>query len=75
MAEHNLLGKKGEELALQYLKENGYLIKEKNWRFGKDEIDIIAFLRIIWLLLKLKPEVLDFLENPNLRLQKPNNDS
>jgi putative endonuclease len=42
MAEHNELGKLGEEIALGHLREKGYLIKETNWRFGKDEIDIIA---------------------------------
>ncbi|GAB1403454.1 MAG: YraN family protein [Lentimicrobiaceae bacterium] len=42
MAEHNDLGKLGEEIAVSYLRENGYQIKETNWRFGKDEIDIIA---------------------------------
>ncbi len=42
MAEHNDLGKKGEELALQYLRKNNYQIRKTNWRFGKNEIDIIA---------------------------------
>lgn len=42
MAEHNDLGNKGEEVALQYLIDNGYTILETNWRFGKEEIDIIA---------------------------------
>ena len=42
MADHNELGKEGEELALKYLEKEGYLIKVRNWRFGKSEIDIIA---------------------------------
>ncbi|HOI87690.1 MAG TPA: YraN family protein [Lentimicrobium sp.] len=42
MAEHNDLGKLGEELAQKHLRENGYTIRETNWRYGKDEIDIIA---------------------------------
>jgi len=42
MAEHNDLGEKGEELARNYLIKNNYKIREKNWRFGKNEIDIIA---------------------------------
>ncbi|MGE5383794.1 MAG: YraN family protein [Omnitrophica WOR_2 bacterium] len=42
MAEHNDLGNKGEELALDYLVDKGYKILETNWRFGKEEIDIIA---------------------------------
>ena len=42
MADHNILGKKGEELALRYLKDNGYKILETNWRFKHKEVDIIA---------------------------------
>ena len=42
MAEHNELGKKGEELAVEYLLQNEYKILERNWVFQKAEIDIIA---------------------------------
>ena len=42
MAEHNELGKLGEELAVAFLEENGYEILEVNWFFDKAEIDIIA---------------------------------
>lgn len=42
MAEHNELGKLGEELAVKYLQKNGYEILETNWVFQKAEIDIIA---------------------------------
>lgn len=42
MAEHNELGKLGEELAVEYLKKNGYTILNTNWTFQKAEIDIIA---------------------------------
>jgi putative endonuclease len=36
------LGKNGEELALRFLKNKGYKEIEKNYRFGKGEIDIIC---------------------------------
>ncbi|MBT8280461.1 MAG: YraN family protein [Muriicola sp.] len=36
------LGRRGEDMAVQWLKNKGYNIKEKNFRFGKAEIDIIA---------------------------------
>ncbi len=36
------LGKKGEEIAANFLKEKGFVILHQNWRFGSDEIDIIA---------------------------------
>ncbi|MDO6674345.1 YraN family protein [Tenacibaculum sp. 1_MG-2023] len=42
MAEHNELGKKGEQLAIDYLVKKGYTIVEKNYRFQKAEVDIIA---------------------------------
>lgn len=42
MAEHNELGKLGEELAVEFLQKNGYAILETNWTFQKAEIDIIA---------------------------------
>lgn len=43
MAEHNELGKKGEDLATQFLLKKGYQILENNYRFLKAEVDIIAF--------------------------------
>ena len=42
MAEHNELGKLGEELATEYLLKNGYAILGTNWVFQKAEIDILA---------------------------------
>ena len=42
MAIHNELGKKGEQLAVDYLLEKGYKIIEKNYRYLKAEVDIIA---------------------------------
>ena len=42
MAEHNDLGKLGEELAVEFLVKKGYSIIETNWTFQKAEIDIIA---------------------------------
>ena len=42
MAEHNELGKKGEQLAIDFLIEKEYKIHEKNYRYLKAEVDIIA---------------------------------
>ena len=42
MAEHYELGKEGEEIAVDYLVGKGYDILERNWRYLKAEIDIIA---------------------------------
>jgi putative endonuclease len=35
MAEHNELGKLGEDLAVEFLEKEGYEILEKNWTFQK----------------------------------------
>ena len=37
-----ILGARGEEMAIDYLKKEGYEIQETNWRYRKTEIDIIA---------------------------------
>jgi len=42
MAENHDLGIKGEELAFEHCLNLGYELLEKNWRFRKMEIDLIA---------------------------------
>lgn len=42
MATHNILGKAGEDAAVDYLKHNGYVIRDRNWRKNHLELDIIA---------------------------------
>ena len=42
MSEHTNVGKQGEEIVANYLVNKGYSIVERNWRYGKKEIDIIA---------------------------------
>ncbi|TRO67208.1 YraN family protein [Christiangramia sabulilitoris] len=42
MADHNVLGRKGEELAVEYLVLKEFEILERNYRYQKAEIDIIA---------------------------------
>jgi putative endonuclease len=42
MKDNNELGKRGEEIAVAHLEGKGYRILERNWRWGKQEIDIIA---------------------------------
>ena len=36
------IGKKGEVLAAEFLQELGFIILERNWRYKKAEVDIIA---------------------------------
>jgi putative endonuclease len=36
------VGAQGERAAVQYLKNRNFIILERNWRFGRGELDIIA---------------------------------
>lgn len=36
------LGRKGEEISIDYLRKKGYEILKRNYRFGHKEIDIVA---------------------------------
>jgi putative endonuclease len=42
MGKHNEFGKEGEQIATDFLIEKGYVVKRKNYRYLKSEIDIIA---------------------------------
>lgn len=42
MAQHNETGKQGEEEAVRYLREKGYEIMTRNYRYQHAEIDLIA---------------------------------
>ncbi|MCF2875974.1 MULTISPECIES: YraN family protein [unclassified Tenacibaculum] len=64
MAEHNELGKKGEELAIEYLQEKGYVILEKNYRFQKAEIDIIAKKAEVLIVVEVKTRSTGYFGNP-----------
>jgi len=60
MAEHNELGKIGEDLARNYIVKKGYLIRECNWRFGKNEIDIIAETEGFLVIIEVKTRSSEF---------------
>ncbi len=64
MAEHNELGKLGEQLAVDFLIKKGYIIKEKNWRFQKAEVDIIAQKENILAIIEVKTRATDYFGNP-----------
>jgi putative endonuclease len=54
MAQHNELGKKGEQLAVDFLIKTGYNIIERNYRFDKAEVDIIARIKDILAIIEVK---------------------
>jgi len=64
MAEHNELGKKGEELAIAFLIENDYKILEKNYRYLKAEVDIIAQKGTVLAVVEVKTRSTDYFGDP-----------
>jgi putative endonuclease len=60
MAEHNVLGIKGEALAKEYLEELGYEIVATNWRQRKFELDLIAINKNEIVFVEVKTRSTDF---------------
>jgi len=60
LANHLDTGKKGEQLAVQYLTDNTFTVIFANWRYAHYEIDIIA----------CRDEVLHFVEVKTRRSKK-----
>lgn len=64
MAKHNELGKKGEELAVNFLQKSGYAIIERNYRFDKAEVDIMALKDTILAIVEVKTRSTTDFGNP-----------
>ena len=64
MATHNELGQKGEDMAAEYLQKSGYDILERNWRFKKAEVDIIAKKKGILVIIEVKTRSTSHFGNP-----------
>ncbi len=64
MAQHNELGKKGEQLAVDFLLKNNYEIIERNYRFDKAEVDIIAKKNDILAVIEVKTRSTSDFGNP-----------
>ena len=64
MSDHNDLGKKGEQLAIDFLLKNDYKILEKNYRYLKAEVDIIAKKENILAVIEVKTRSTDYFGNP-----------
>ncbi|WP_417195358.1 YraN family protein [Bizionia sp.] len=64
MAHHNELGELGEQLAAEYLQAKGYVILERNYRFQKAEIDIIAKHNNQMICVEVKARNSDFFGDP-----------
>lgn len=61
MARHNIFGKLGEQAATEYLIKKGYIIRERNWRLDKLEVDIIAEYNGRIIIIEVKTRTLDLL--------------
>ena len=70
MADHNDLGKLGEELAVNYLTGKGYEILERNWRNIHKEIDIIAKDGKFLVIVEVKTRKSDEYGAPDLSVTK-----
>ena len=64
MADHNDLGNAGEQFAIEYLQKNGYLILEKNYRFLKAEVDVIAEKENALIAIEVKTRSTDYFGDP-----------
>jgi putative endonuclease len=64
MAKHNELGELGEDLAVEELEKNGYEIVERNWRFKKAEIDIIARKNEVLAIVEVKTRSSNYFGDP-----------
>lgn len=54
MADHNDRGKEAEELAAEYLISRGFHIRHRNWRYFQKEIDIVAEIDKMLVIVEVK---------------------
>lgn len=64
MAEHNNIGKSGEQQAVNYLCANGYEVLTRNYRFKRFEIDIIAKLDLQVIFIEVKSRSSEYFGKP-----------
>jgi putative endonuclease len=70
MADHNELGKIGEQIALDFLIEKGYKILDRNFRFKHLEIDIVAEHAGLLKVIEVKTRQSDYLTDPRELVSK-----
>ncbi len=63
MTKIHLLGKRGENIAAEYLIRQGFRIRERNYRYLKAEIDIIAQLDELLVMVEVKSRTQGFYED------------
>jgi putative endonuclease len=70
MARHNDLGKWAEEQAAGWLAEQGFLVRHRNWRYRRGEIDIIATRGEVYHFIEIKCSTGNAFGNPEERVSK-----
>jgi putative endonuclease len=70
MAEHNELGKLGEEMACAHLRKLGYKILDLNWHFGREEIDIIAMDGPMLVIVEVKTRASSYFGEPEFAVNR-----
>ncbi|MBR5206030.1 MAG: YraN family protein [Alistipes sp.] len=58
------IGSQGEDAAVEWLRERGYYIVERNWRVGHYEIDIIAQRWDVMHFIEVKTRSIDGWQSP-----------
>jgi putative endonuclease len=64
MSESHNLGQKGEDLAADHLEKAGFKILLRNWKWGKNEIDLIAENRDFIIFVEVKTRNDDYQMHP-----------
>lgn len=64
LAHSKELGNLGEAIAAEYLAKKGYKIRHTNWHFGHKELDIVATLNNLLVIVEVKTRFTDYWEEP-----------
>ena len=70
MAEHNDFGNLAEQMATDFLERKGYKILDKNFRYQKAEIDIIASFNKMIIIVEVKARGSDIFMEPQEAVTK-----
>ncbi|MEM9886216.1 MAG: YraN family protein [Bacteroidota bacterium] len=64
MAKNKEIGERGEQIAVDFLEAKDYKILERNWRFSRAEVDIIAMDGEVLVFLEVKTRSYTFFGEP-----------
>lgn len=70
MAQHNELGKWGEKKALAFLLKSGYDLVSQNYRYQRDEVDMIMKFKELYIFVEVKTRTVNRLQEPEKAVTK-----